>query len=49
MQELEQIIERAFDNRADGFDDKAAVETAVQKAISMLDSGKARVAEKING
>jgi len=49
MQELEQIIERAFDNRADGFDDKAAVEAAVQEAISMLDSGNARVAEKING
>jgi len=49
MQELEQIIEQAFDNRAQGFDDRAQVEAAVQEAISLLDSGKARVAEKREG
>ena len=49
MQELEQIIEQAFDNRAQGFDDRPQVEKAVQEAIALLDSGKARVAEKIDG
>ena len=34
MQELEQIIEHAFDNRAQGFDDRAQVEAAVQEAIA---------------
>jgi 2,3,4,5-tetrahydropyridine-2-carboxylate N-succinyltransferase len=46
MQDLECIIEDAFDNRSKGFDDKAKVEAAVQDAIALLDSGKARVAEK---
>jgi 2,3,4,5-tetrahydropyridine-2-carboxylate N-succinyltransferase len=45
MQELERIIEHAFDNRAQGFDDRPVVEAAVADAITMLDSGKARVAE----
>jgi 2,3,4,5-tetrahydropyridine-2-carboxylate N-succinyltransferase len=49
MQELEQIIEQAFDNRAQGFDDRAKVEKAVQEAIALLDSGDARVAEKKDG
>lgn len=49
MQELEQIIDKAFDNRADGFEDRARVETAVAEAIAMLDSGAARVAEKKDG
>jgi len=49
MQELEQIIEQAFENRAAGFDDRSAVDDAVQRAISMLDTGEARVAEKIDG
>jgi len=49
MQELEQIIEQAFDNRAQGFDDRAQVEEAVQEAIALLDSGEARVAEKKDG
>ena len=45
MQELETIIESAFDNRAQGFADRSAVEAAVAEAIQLLDSGKARVAE----
>jgi 2,3,4,5-tetrahydropyridine-2-carboxylate N-succinyltransferase len=49
MQELEQTIEQAFDNRAQGFDDRAQVAKAVQEAIGLLDSGKARVAEKKDG
>ena len=48
MQELETIIERAFDNRAQGFADRPAVEAAVAEAITLLDSGKARVAEPGN-
>ncbi len=46
MQEIEKIIEDAFASRADGFDNKDEVDMAVQKAIALLDSGKARVAEK---
>lgn len=46
MQDLETIIETAFENRAQGFDDEGAVNAAVHEAIAMLDSGKARVAEK---
>ncbi|MDH3333521.1 MAG: 2,3,4,5-tetrahydropyridine-2,6-dicarboxylate N-succinyltransferase [Gammaproteobacteria bacterium] len=49
MQELEQIIEDAFENRAQGFADRAQVEAAVKEAISLLDSGAARVAEKKDG
>ena len=49
MQELEQTIERAWDNRAQGIDDRRAVEQAVQQALEMLDSGNRRVAEKIDG
>jgi len=45
MQDIEQIIEHAFDNRANGFDNKAAVKAAVADAIALLDTGKARVAE----
>lgn len=46
MQNLETIIERAFANRASGFDDRALVEAAVAEAIALLDTGKVRVAEK---
>ncbi|RZV38590.1 MAG: 2,3,4,5-tetrahydropyridine-2,6-dicarboxylate N-succinyltransferase [Chromatiales bacterium] len=49
MQDLEQIIEAAFDNRAQGFEDRPRVEAAVQEAIALLDSGEARVAEKKDG
>jgi len=46
MQDLESIIEDAFDNRADGFDERDKVSAAVQDAIALLDSGQVRVAEK---
>ena len=46
MQDIEQIIEQAFDNRAQGFTDRAGVESAVNEAIALLDTGKARVAER---
>ena len=49
MHELEQIINTAFDNRANGFTDRARIEAAVNEAIAMLDSGTARVAEKKDG
>ena len=49
MQDLETIIEHAFDNRAQGFANRAEVEAAVQEAIDLLDTGKARVAEKKDG
>lgn len=49
MRELEQTIEHAFENRAQGFDNRAQVEEAVQEAIGLLDSGQARVAEKKDG
>ena len=39
MRELEKIIEHAFENRAQGFEDRARVEAAVQEAIALLDSG----------
>ncbi len=45
MKELEKIIEQAFDNRAQGFEDRPKIEAAVAEAIALLDSGKARVAE----
>ena len=49
MKHLESIIEHAFENRAQGFEDRAAVEAAVQEAIDLLDTGEARVAEKKDG
>ena len=49
MQELEQISEDAFENRAQGLADRAQIEAAVQEAIGLLDSGAARVAEKKDG
>jgi len=45
MQELERIIEQAFDNRAQAFADKSSVTAAVADAIQLLDVGEARVAE----
>lgn len=45
MQELERIIEQAFDNRVQGFSDKLSVTAAVADAIQLLDVGEARVAE----
>mgnify|MGYP001816095778 FL=1 len=49
MQELEQVIEHAFDNRKHGFDNRPQVEAAVEEAITLLDSGGVRVAEKKDG
>ena len=46
MQDLETIIENAFENRSRGFDKKDDVVRAVEEAITLLDSGKLRVAEK---
>ncbi|MCP1726612.1 2,3,4,5-tetrahydropyridine-2-carboxylate N-succinyltransferase [Natronospira proteinivora] len=51
MSELKPIIEKAFENRGDispGKADPAVIE-AVDKALRMLDSGEARVAEKKDG
>ncbi len=45
MSDLESIIESAFENRANGFENRSEVEAAVNEAIALLDSGKARVAE----
>ncbi len=49
MQDLESIIEDAFENRASGFNDRDKVSAAVQSAIALLDTGKVRVAEKRDG
>ena len=49
MHDLEQVIEHAFDNRAQGFDNRPMVEEAVEEAIALLDAGHARVAEQKNG
>jgi len=51
MQNLEKIINEAFENRAD-FDSKtvsAEIRSAVEKSLNLLDSGEARVAEKKDG
>jgi 2,3,4,5-tetrahydropyridine-2-carboxylate N-succinyltransferase len=47
MQDLQEIIEHAFDHRANGFENRDRVEAAVQEAIALLDSGEARVAEHV--
>ncbi len=44
--DLETIIEHAFENRARGFEDRTNVVAAVNAAIEQLDTGVARVAEK---
>jgi len=51
MSELQQIIEQAFEIRADitPGNVKAEVKTAVQDAIELLDSGQQRVAEPVDG
>ena len=51
MSELQTIIETAFDNRnsISPASVDAKVKGAVLEALDLLDSGKARVAEKING
>jgi len=45
-QNLEKIVNEAFENRSQGFSDKDQINAAVQEAITLLDSGAARVAEK---
>ena len=51
MSQLEKIINDAFENRADisPTSVSAEVRAAVEEAINLLDSGKARVAEKTSG
>ncbi|MGZ4957567.1 MAG: 2,3,4,5-tetrahydropyridine-2,6-dicarboxylate N-succinyltransferase [Methylobacter sp.] len=51
MSQLEKIINDAFENRADISPSSvsAEVRAAVEEAINLLDSGKARVAEKTSG
>ncbi|KPD04366.1 2,3,4,5-tetrahydropyridine-2,6-dicarboxylate N-succinyltransferase [Moellerella wisconsensis] len=51
MQHLQNIIEQAFEHRAEITPATASAELrqAVNDAIALLDSGKLRVAEKING
>jgi 2,3,4,5-tetrahydropyridine-2,6-dicarboxylate N-succinyltransferase len=51
MTQLETIINNSFDNRADISPTtvSADIRSAVNEALALLDSGQARVAEKING
>ncbi|WP_016955850.1 2,3,4,5-tetrahydropyridine-2,6-dicarboxylate N-succinyltransferase [Catenovulum sp. SX2] len=51
MSDLKSIIESAFEQRADitPATVTAEVKSAVEEAVALLDSGKARVAEKISG
>lgn len=48
--QLSTIIETAFENRAEiNLSTKGEVRDAVETALNLLDSGQARVAEKVNG
>jgi len=48
--QLAQIIETAFDNRAEvNLGTQGEIRDAVNEALNLLDSGQARVAEKIDG
>ena len=51
MQELIDQVNRGFDRggKTDSADERSALEDAVATAIAMLDSGEARVAEKLDG
>ena len=51
MADLQQIIEQAFENRAEinPANVDAEVKTAVLEAIELLDSGRQRVAEPVSG
>ena len=51
MQELTDIIDRGFERggRVDGETERSQLESAVDTALTMLDTGEARVAEKIDG
>ncbi len=46
MQDLQAIIEDAFENRSQGFSGQSNVTAAVRETIALLDSGELRVAEK---
>ena len=48
--QLSAVIEAAFENRAEvNFQTKGEVRDAVETALNLLDSGQARVAEKVDG
>jgi len=48
--QLAQIIDTAFENRAEvDFGTRGEIRDAVETALDLLDSGKARVAEKVDG
>ena len=48
--DLAQTIDAAFEARADiGFNTTGEVRDAVEQALALLDSGEARVAQKIDG
>ena len=51
MKALQKIIEEAFENRAQISPNTAdkKIKTAINEALSLLDSGQARIAEKIDG
>ena len=50
MSDLQTTIEQAWDGRDKiNLETKGAVREAVTAALDLLDSGKARVAEKVNG
>ncbi len=51
MSELQSIIEEAFERRADitPRNVETHISDAVTKAVTLLDSGEARVAEKVDG
>ncbi len=50
MSDIKTVIEAAFEDRANlGFNTGGEIREAVEEALEMLDSGKARVAEKVDG
>ena len=51
MEQIEGIIEKAFERRADLSPENADAEVraAVERAIELMDTGRARVAEKRDG
>ena len=49
MQSLIDTIDDGFERRENLRDDESLLESAIDSAIALLDSGKERVAEKVNG
>ncbi len=50
ISDIESIIEKSFDNKEEvNYETKGEVREAVEEALMLLDSGKARVAQKIDG